>query len=587
MHLLRYTAIAALLAALGGDLKTVDRDNGPGAPVGIGDFRGYLVKLRSPSSTDTVSVMTASVLGGRWVAIRSGIPLEYRLVPMVATTARSAPLPPAAWETVHRLRRLPEIERAEPVFDQIMFLQSDPPRIAGECNPNWPGEWGPPPTDSAVNNPTWSLNGTQGANVLAAWQYIEESGRAPGTGVAVGHPDTGYLEHPSIKEALLGRGFDFFEFASDAVDQSEKGRLQWPGHGTRTASVIVGRRDFSLFPEDPSSIRISGVAPNAQLMPLRVANRVVLLDRISWDMGNLALAIHAAAIGDPNFVHRRADVISLSLGGAPSRSVLDALRVAKARDAIVLAAAGNRVPGREVVFPARYEETIAVAASTVRSKPWVGTSGGDSVVISAPGESVWVASRKQRRSEIYDCVQTATGTSYAVATTAGVAALWLSYYTDELAQLGSRAQTFEALARATARPVDGWKTAQHGPGILDAQALLAHWPPPKEVLDADRIPCDDLEALSALLPAPGRSTAHDLLFGRSPLRPWGCSEGIGHLGDELAFLFVTDPGAAAALAVFRQSFDKTRALPELRRMLLLRPISSTLRAKLEAVASVV
>ena len=137
-------------------------------------------------------------------------------------------------------------------------------------------------------------------------------------------------------------------------------------------------------------------------------------------MGDLALAIHAAAIGDPNFVRRPADVISLSLGGGPSRSVLDALRVAEARGVIVLAAAGNRVPLGAVVFPARYEEAIAVAASNVRSEPWEGTSGGDAVVITAPGESVWVATRKQRGNRIYDCVQTATGTSYAVAITAGV-----------------------------------------------------------------------------------------------------------------------------------------------------------------------
>jgi subtilisin family serine protease len=76
------------------------------------------------------------------------------------------------------------------------------------------------------------------------------------------------------------------------------------------------------------------------------------------DMGNLAEAIGHAAGPDRSLVKRRADVISISLGGAPSRALREAVRRARLANVIVLAAAGNQV--RTVVWPARYADVIAV-----------------------------------------------------------------------------------------------------------------------------------------------------------------------------------------------------------------------------------
>lgn len=564
---------------IGGHGFAIDRDHGGAPPVRLGVFNGYLIRLFRPATTDSIVTTTAPVLGDGWAAVSSGVPREYRLVPRSERrVAGAAPTPAVAWEAVHDLRRLSGIERAEPLFEELPLLQQGPTLGPGECNPAWPGQWDVSTDGAALMDPMWSL-GAQGANVIEAWRVLGARGKE-GAGVAIGHPDTGYLDHPAIRGALLGRGFDFFGYRSSAIDRSEEGRLQWPGHGTRTASVIVGKRDFSLYPDDGTSRSISGVAPGARLMPLRVANRVVLLDRVTHDMGNLALAIHAAAIGDPNFVRRRADIISMSLGGAPSRSVLDALRVARARNVIVLAAAGNRVPGRQVVYPARYREVIAVGASNSRSAPWDGTSAGRAIVISAPGENVWVATRKRHDERDYDCVEMATGTSYAVATAAGVAALWLSHRADRLAAVPDRAEAFSTLAKETARQVDGWDVEKYGAGILDAHALLERWPVPNSV-DDDEAPCDDLVALAALFSGGGAVTARDLLFGRSLRRRSRCDY-VGHLADELAFLFVTDGAAAAALERFRERRAESGSLAALRRAVLLRRLSPRLRARLGA-----
>jgi hypothetical protein len=75
--------------------------------------------------------------------------------------------------------------------------------------------------------------------------------------------------------------------------------------------------------------------------------------------------------------------------GLPSFSLWLALTHAVKKNVIVLAAAGNCVG--EVVFPARYEDCIAVAGVNWRDKPWQGTCFGPDVTISALSETVYRA----------------------------------------------------------------------------------------------------------------------------------------------------------------------------------------------------
>ena len=337
----------------------------------------------------------------------------------------------------------------------------------GECEPAWSGTPKNEPPDGAFSDSTWSL-GPRGANVIEAWKL------STGSGVTIAHPDTGYLLHPSVVPALLGRGFNFASLTNDAIDTADDGVLQWPGHGTRTGSVIAGRR-YAL----PNHV-ISGAAPAAVLMPLKISHRVVLVDWIDYDVDQVARAIRAAAIGDPNFVRRKADIISMSLGGPSTKDALKAaLAVAEANNVIVLAAAGNQVPNREVVFPARFPNVIAVAASNYDSKNWEGSSKGSSIAFAAPGQNVWTAKYRAIGEEQHHCIEPSSGTSYAVATSAGVAALWLSHHRQELDKRPDidRPKVFKALARCTARamssemPEDERK--KYGGGIINAAALLA------------------------------------------------------------------------------------------------------------------
>lgn len=334
----------------------------------------------------------------------------------------------------------------------------------GECTPPWTGSAAAIIVDDALKDPEWSL-GSRGANVKAAWQFTT----ARGEDVAIAHPDTGYLPHPSVLPALLGFGFDYTSRRSDAIDTADEGFLQWPGHGARTGSVIAGRR-FEL----PNHY-ISGVAPAANLMPLKVAHRVVLIDQLEYDMDQLARAIRAASIGDPNFVRRKANIISMSLGGAQkSPAVEAALAVAEANNVIVLAAAGNQVPTRQVVFPARYSNVIAIAASNYNGSNWEFSSKGSAVAVAAPGQNVWTAKYRVIDEQPRYCIEPSSGTSYAVATTAGVAALWLSHHRQTLNDRPDidLPRTFKALAACTARKIDVQDPQAYGGGILDAEKLL-------------------------------------------------------------------------------------------------------------------
>ena len=107
----------------------------------------------------------------------------------------------------------------------------------------------------------WSI---ENVKAPAAWAVTR------GGGVVVGHPDTGYRIHDELTaDALdLGRDRDVIDGDDDALDPLERETgPEWlfPGHGTRTASVIAGRESGLLV----------GVAPAATIVPIRTIRTVI------------------------------------------------------------------------------------------------------------------------------------------------------------------------------------------------------------------------------------------------------------------------------------------------------------------------
>lgn len=97
---------------------------------------------------------------------------------------------------------------------------------------------------------------------------------------------------------------------------------------------------------------------------------------------------HAISVG--------CNIISMSLGGPlPSQALRAAIQSATEKGTlktvcitvvglIVIAAAGNYMPGGFITWPARYPEVIAVAASNEDRKNWSYSSYGSIVAVTAP-----------------------------------------------------------------------------------------------------------------------------------------------------------------------------------------------------------
>jgi len=166
-------------------------------------------------------------------------------------------------------------------------------------------------------------------------------------------------------------------------------------------------------------------------------------------------------------------VVSISMGGLWSHALHEAIRYTTDRGTIVCAAAGNEVTF--VVWPAAYEEVVAVAACNIKREPWRGTSSGEAVDVAAPGESVWRAT-VDRGETAFTNVWRGFGTSYAVAQVAGAAALWLGRHGREapVARYGAAGvpAVFKELLRATADPAPALPGDQYGAGIVNVRRLV-------------------------------------------------------------------------------------------------------------------
>ena len=296
-----------------------------------------------------------------------------------------------------------------------------------------------------------------------AWaEPAPPGGRSRGAGVAVGQPDTGYTLHPNLGRAGLdlGRDRDVIDDDNDALDPLVRPAqspwpLPYPGHGTATASVIVGRGS--------EQTGIVGVAPEARVVPIRAVESVVQL----FDSDVARAVDHARAVG--------CQVVSMSLGGKGFFGLHRAIQRAVESGMIVMAAAGNDVG--IVVAPASYADCLAVAATGVDDLPWPESSRGPAVDVSAPGWCVHVAGYDWSGAEPVPEVHQASGTSYAVAHLAGVAALWLAHHSP--AALRQRygpslqAAFWQLLVTDGCRVPAGWDGSRWGAGIVDAAALLA------------------------------------------------------------------------------------------------------------------
>lgn len=399
-------------------------------------FEGFELKVRVGGRAEAERIVREH-LGEGWELVPSLLdPRLFEVRPRGA-----AMTVPESWDRARAIAARPDVEWCEPVLETENLVAERLPVAAPATRG---GGTSAVPAGLRAN---WHCEPTHCA-IRPAWDVSK------GEGIRIAHPDTGYMKHPEIfadGRVLALEGFDFVDERNDPLVP-----LGGSTHGTATASVIISAVD----PSD-NKTHVFGVAPRAQLIPMRVDNDVI---HFRWSRARRAVE-HAIA--------KKCHVISMSFGGPISGpSLHEAIQTAVANGLIVVAAAGNHVPF--VVYPARYREVICVAATTHTKAKWSGSARGSDVDVAAPGEHVWRATMNGAVEE----VAPSSGTSYATAIVAGVAALWLAKHGRDalIARYGKGniSAVFRDVVMKNGVDVpQGWDRSNMGAGIINASKVLA------------------------------------------------------------------------------------------------------------------
>lgn len=198
---------------------------------------------------------------------------------------------------------------------------------------------------------------------LARIKAADAWATSTGNGVTVAVLDTGVdASHPDLAGRLLP-GYDaIHKTADDGTDAN--------GHGTQVAGVIA-----ALTGNDTG---VSGIAPDAQILPVRVLNSLGLGYASDTATGIVYAADHGAK------------VIDLSLT-TPTKvaAVSNAIAYARGLGAVVVAAGGNdRLKGNPASYPAADGGVIAVAATDANDKIATYSTKGGYIDVAAPGNSI-------------------------------------------------------------------------------------------------------------------------------------------------------------------------------------------------------
>ena len=293
-----------------------------------------------------------------------------------------------------------------------------------------------------------------------AWQLRDQFSQLASASAAVtftdprtviAHIDTGYDPNHATRPARIRHDLER-NFVNE--DGRPKTRPTQIGNRSSTTQVTAPARLVSSrapgVPENNG--QPVGGAPEADIVPLRIANSVVLFFSSAF-----ASALHYA-------VQSRCDVISISMGGLPSGAWNDAVNAAYEAGICIVAASGDcfgGLPTHHVIYPARYKRTIAACGMMSDGSEYYnlpvriieGSWGPDSAMTAAL--CGWTPNTSWAK---FGCPNTVDmdgqGTSAATPQIAAAVALWYENYKSQLPRDWRRVEAVRNALFRSARPHD-------------------------------------------------------------------------------------------------------------------------------------
>jgi thermitase len=259
----------------------------------------------------------------------------------------------------------------------------------------------------------WGINKIE---AVQAWQVIK--GAEP---VTVAVLDTGIDgEHPDLADKIVAEVNLSNSPTSDDLY----------GHGTHIAGIIAA------------------IAPECQLMNVKVCD----------DLGRCEASVVARGIIWA--VNHGAKVINVSLYLESSPDLEEAINYAWSQGAVIVAAAGNE--GNSIpVYPAYYNDCLAVAATNANDSLALLSNHGDWVDVAAPGFDIYSTLPE-------DQYGYKSGTSLAAAHVSGAAALVFSVAKDT----NGNGLTNDEVRQAIENSCSPISAAGVGEGCINAYAAV-------------------------------------------------------------------------------------------------------------------
>lgn len=254
-----------------------------------------------------------------------------------------------------------------------------------------------------------------------------------GSEIVVAVLDTGIdLDHPDLANNIVD-GWNFVDNNGNVTDLDN--------HGTMVSGIIVAIAN--------NNEGLIGVAPEAKIMPLKV------IESEEGSLRDIASAIRYAA-------DNGAQIITMSFGGQRTRfSIITekAIDYAHRQGCILVAAVGNENTN-ELIYPAAYEQVIAVSAIDQNDIRAEFSNYGNYIDFCAPGINITSTGTDGN-------YYMATGTSFSAPFVAGLVALILS----DNPQLTSEEVKTKLLTSVEDLGEKGWDQ-YYGWGLANAYSLI-------------------------------------------------------------------------------------------------------------------